>query len=88
MTTRHHRRRRGAPLYHAPSSVTYARQMAGLSQRDLAARLGISRQLMSDIEAGRRNLTPPNLRKMAQILRCPLEVLLAASDTADLIKKS
>lgn len=71
------RRRKGAPLNHAPEAVTYAREKAGLTKRALAAKCGISEQLMGDIEAGRRNATPENLLKFATALNCPVVVLEA-----------
>ncbi|MCF3960341.1 helix-turn-helix domain-containing protein [Streptomyces fuscigenes] len=71
------RRPRGAPLDHAPEGVAYARDAAGLTKRSLAGALGISEQLMCDIEAGRRNAAPELLERMAARLDCPLVVLLA-----------
>ncbi|WP_051710186.1 helix-turn-helix domain-containing protein [Streptomyces sp. NRRL S-350] len=64
-------------MNHAPAAVTYAREKAGLTKRALAAQLGISEQLMCDIEAGRRNATPPRLKAMADALGCPMVVLEA-----------
>lgn len=71
------RRPRGAPLDHAPEGVTYAREAAGLKKAALATTLGISKQLMGDIEAGRRNAGPDLLEAMAAQLDCPLVVLQA-----------
>ncbi|MEU7092936.1 helix-turn-helix transcriptional regulator [Kitasatospora aureofaciens] len=55
--------------------MKYAREKAGLSKRALAAAVGISEQLMCDIEAGRRNATPPRLQAFAEALNCPIVVL-------------
>lgn len=71
------RRRRGAPFHHVPEAVTYARESAGLTKRDLAKRCGFSEQLLCDIEAGRRNATPEKLRRIASALNCPVVVLEA-----------
>ncbi|MFJ8852291.1 helix-turn-helix transcriptional regulator [Streptomyces sp. NPDC102437] len=71
------RRPRGAPLDHAPEGVTYARVAAGLTKQSLASTLGISKQFMGDIEAGRRNAGPDLLEAMAAQLDCPLVVLQA-----------
>lgn len=71
------RRRIKRPLHHAPSAVTYAREKARLTKRELAALVGISPQLMGEIESGWRNCTPENLAKMAEALNCPLVVLEA-----------
>lgn len=71
------RRPPGAPLDHAPEGVSYARQQAALTKRALAEALGISEQLMCDIEAGRRNAAPELMERMAGRLGCPLVVLQA-----------
>lgn len=67
----------GAPrrLNHEPKAVTYARENAGLTQAALAERVGISFQLMSDIERGYRNATPATIKKLAAALNCPRVVL-------------
>lgn len=74
------RRPRGAPLDHAPEGVTYARTQAGLTKAALARKLKISKQLMGDIEAGRRNACLDLLDAMSEALGCPLTVLLAKPD--------
>ncbi|CAL9608622.1 hypothetical protein SUDANB1_05578 [Streptomyces sp. enrichment culture] len=71
------RRPRGAPLNHVPEAVKFARQRAGLTQEALAKQVGISRQLMCDIEAGRRSAVPAKLRKISRVLNCPIVVLEA-----------
>lgn len=81
------RRPRGAPLEHAPEGVTYARERAGLTKRALAEGLGISEQLMCDIEAGRRNAAPDLQERMAAELHCPVVVLQAKSRTAPEMKQ-
>ena len=53
-------------LCQEPEAVTWAREKAGLTKRALAARVGISEQLMSEIESGRRNATPANLIRIAR----------------------
>jgi transcriptional regulator with XRE-family HTH domain len=69
------RRRRNAPLNHEPEAVTYAREQAGLNKRQLAQLVGISEQLMGEIESGRRNATPATINKLAAALNCPRVVL-------------
>lgn len=69
------RRRKGARLNHAPESVTWAREKAGMTKRALAQTCGFSEQLLCDIEAGRRNATPEKLRKIANALNCPVVLL-------------
>ena len=67
--------RTGPTLHHEPAAVTYARENAGLTMTEVAAKLGKSLQLISDIEAGRRNATPDTLNKLAVIFNCPRVVL-------------
>ncbi|WP_329180430.1 helix-turn-helix domain-containing protein [Streptomyces sp. NBC_01477] len=64
-------RTRPRVLDHEPEAVTWARKKAGLTKRALAERLGISEQLMGEIESGWRNATPANLAKIAKELNCP-----------------
>lgn len=71
------RRVRSAPriLHQEPQAVTWAREKAGLTKRALAARLGISEQLMGEIESGWRSATPVNLARIAKVLNCPVVAL-------------
>jgi transcriptional regulator with XRE-family HTH domain len=55
--------------------VTWAREKAGLTKRALAGEVGISEQLMGEIESGWRSATPANLARIAAALNCPLVVL-------------
>lgn len=73
MTTSRKRPRK--PLNQEPKAVTYAREKAGLSKRQLAEMVGISEQLMGEIESGWRNATPDKLLKIAEACNCPLVVL-------------
>ncbi|MGV2383722.1 MAG UNVERIFIED_CONTAM: helix-turn-helix domain-containing protein [Thermobifida fusca] len=69
----------GAPrrLRQLPEAVTYAREQAGLKQVELARRVGISYQLMSDIERGYRSATDETLNRLAAALNCPRVMLEA-----------
>jgi transcriptional regulator with XRE-family HTH domain len=69
------KRKRPRTLDHEPATVTWARKKAGLTKRALAKKIGISEQLMGEIESGWRNATPANLAKMAEALNCPRVVL-------------
>jgi transcriptional regulator with XRE-family HTH domain len=51
--------------------ITWARGLAGLTKRQLADRVGISEQLMGEIESGWRSATRENLVKIAAALGCP-----------------
>lgn len=70
-------RSRPSVLHQSPQAVTWARQKAGLTKRALARQIGISEQLMSEIESGWRSATPTNLLKIAAALNCPLVALEA-----------
>lgn len=74
---RKRRRPHGAPLDHAPDGVRFAREKARRTQKSVARELGVSEQLICDIEAGRRNARPELLQRMAAVLDCPLVVLQA-----------
>lgn len=71
------RRRRTRPrkLNQEPQAVTYAREKAGLTKRALAQIVGISEQLMNEIESGWRSATPAVLPRIAKALNCPLVFL-------------
>ncbi|WP_328915018.1 MULTISPECIES: helix-turn-helix domain-containing protein [unclassified Streptomyces] len=58
-----------------PEAGTRAREKAGLTKRDMAARIGISEQLRGEIESGWRSATPANLIRIADALNCPLVAL-------------
>jgi transcriptional regulator with XRE-family HTH domain len=60
-----------------PEAVTFAREKAGLTKRALAEAVGISEQLMGEIESGWRSATPTNLSKIADALNCPIVLLEA-----------
>jgi transcriptional regulator with XRE-family HTH domain len=80
-------RTRPSRLHQEPEAVTWAREKAGLTKRALADQVGISEQLMGEIESGWRSATPANLVKIAEALNCPLVVLerkrhVAAGSTA------
>ncbi|MET9218944.1 helix-turn-helix domain-containing protein [Streptomyces sp. NPDC088197] len=68
-------RTRPSRLHQEPEAVTWAREKSGLTKRALADQVGISEQLMGEIESGWRSATPANLIKIADALNCPLVVL-------------
>lgn len=71
------RPRRVRQLHHDPVSLVWARKQAGFTQKELADGLGISAGHMSEIESGKRNATPTNLAKIANLLECPVTVISA-----------
>jgi transcriptional regulator with XRE-family HTH domain len=68
-------RTRPQTLDQEPAAVTWARKKSGLTKRALARQVGISEQLMGEIESGWRNATPANLIKIAAALNCPVVFL-------------
>jgi transcriptional regulator with XRE-family HTH domain len=64
-----------SPLDHEPRAVNYARVAAGLTKTQLAKACGVSTSLISEIESGTRNATPPMINKLAEALKCPAVLL-------------
>ena len=73
MPDRH--RTRPSRLHQEPEAVTWAREKVGLTKRALAELVGISEQLMGEIESGWRSATPATLIKIAEALNCPIVVV-------------
>lgn len=80
-----HRTRPSRP-HHEPGAVTWAREEAALTKRVLADLIGISEQLMGEIESGWRSATPVNLTRIAEVLGCPV-VLLERKPTLTAVKE-
>lgn len=68
-------RQRPRRLHHEPQAVTWAREKTGLTKRALARTVGISEQLLGEIESGWRSATPLNLARIADALNCPVVLL-------------
>lgn len=64
------------PTTQNPGAVTVARVTAGLEQRQLAEKIGISPSYMSEIEKGTRSVSPPRLRAIAEACGCEVERLV------------
>jgi transcriptional regulator with XRE-family HTH domain len=74
-------RTRPRALDHEPEAITWARKKAGLTKRALAREIGVSEQLIGEIESGWRNATPANLVKIAKALNCPVVSLERKRDS-------
>lgn len=62
--------------------IRSARQLAGLSQGQVAKMLGLHRPSVSEIEAGKRNVSATELAQMAEIFDVSMNYLMAqAPDT-------
>jgi len=56
--------------------IREARNKAGLTQAELAERLGVSRATVNGYEIGNQNLTIGTLQKIATALNIPFEIIL------------
>ncbi len=61
-------------------NIRKARHDAGLSQEELASRIGISRQAYYNIESGRTRLIHKKLALIAKECQVPLKDLLPSDD--------
>jgi transcriptional regulator with XRE-family HTH domain len=59
-----------------------ARERAGLSQRELADRLGCSQPAISQAEAGGASLSIATLQRFADALGCDLQLDIVPRETA------
>lgn len=60
--------------------IRETRQALGLTQVEVAGRLGVSPSYMSAVEAGRRNLTLAQLANIANAMRLGIEVSFVRPD--------
>jgi predicted transcriptional regulator len=58
------------------SPVCVLREWRDLTQTEISFRTDISQSHLSDIESGRRAGTPATLRKIANVLKVPLDLLV------------
>ena len=58
------------------SAIKARREALSLTQSDLAARLGLSRTSITNIERGRQRLLIDQFCRLAEILRCERDALL------------
>jgi HTH-type transcriptional regulator, competence development regulator len=68
------------PLQRFGATLRQYRKQRRLSQQALAARTGIRRAYISDIELGKRNISVLTLLHLAQVLRIPSSWLLVGLD--------
>lgn len=62
------------------TAIGTLRAQAGLSEAELAAKADLEPSLVTDLEAGRREPTWGDLRRIAQALGTPLESLLELAE--------
>ena len=63
-----------------PEKILYCRKRAGLSQEELAGRLGVSRQAVSKWEQGRAAPSTANLLALAKLYGACAEELLQEAE--------
>src|SRR5689334_18256160 len=82
-------RRRGttapteALLVHLGSRLRTRRAALGLTLAELSARCGISQRFLSDVEAGRANISVVNLQAIARAVGTSAGEVLSGGPTAD-----
>jgi transcriptional regulator with XRE-family HTH domain len=70
-------RKRKLPLLRAFGElVRTKREAAGLSQEELAFRVGLHRTYVGSVERGERNITLANIYRLAKALGCPVTELM------------
>lgn len=75
--------RRSGQLGHDPASLRWVIEKSGITQKELAARVGLHTSTLSLIISGKRNCTPANLAKIAKVLGCPKSAITAKVRTSD-----
>jgi ribosome-binding protein aMBF1 (putative translation factor) len=70
------------PVLAVRLQLRWARQDAGLSQSQLAKRVGVSRQQVSLLESPDANLTVSTLKRIAEALGMELDISLGPKHTA------
>lgn len=58
-----------------PAALTMARELIGLSQRELGRRAGLHPGSVNAIEAGKHPVTPATQRKLADVLGVKLDAI-------------
>ena len=64
------------------------RTKAGLTQKELADRLGVKRATISQIENGERNLKPDEIIKLSRIFNVDCDIILGASKEPEVVIES
>lgn len=59
------------------TALRVIRERSGLSQSDLGAKIGKNQSYVSNVEAGRRGVSPEIARKIADALQAPLMAIIA-----------
>lgn len=62
------------------SRISVRRRMMGLTQEDLAEKIDVSTQMISNLETGKKAIRPENLLKICNALDVSADFLLTGSD--------
>lgn len=68
--------------------IQMAREEAGLSQEEMASRLGITQAALSNYELGKRRLYLANIEQIAALLKKPLSYFLAETSPPSKVEKT
>lgn len=71
--------------YHIGKKIKNIRLERGISQDDIAARLGMSRQRFARIENGQDDISFVNLQKIAEYFSVPTNVVTTDDEEKDLV---
>ena len=66
-------------IWSTHTAIRTRREQIGLSQSDLARQMGVTKSLLSHIEAGKRQPTEEQLAVLGTVLQIPSELLLLGS---------
>ena len=80
-TSSHSSHPHDTPLHHFGATVRQYRQQRGMTQQELAARMGLHHRYISKIERGQRNIAVLLLLRLASALDIPVSMLLDGLDT-------
>jgi transcriptional regulator with XRE-family HTH domain len=58
-----------------PAALAEIRELAGISQTELARRAGVTRAAISAIELSKSGVSPAMLRKLAEGLKCSIDAI-------------
>jgi transcriptional regulator with XRE-family HTH domain len=58
-----------------PAALREIRQLVGVSQAELARRVGINRATLANIELGKHGVSPPVMRKLANALGSSIDAI-------------
>lgn len=72
----------------APNALREAREAAGLSQAELAARVGVSKQAISDIELGEKVPSLERAAAIARVLGGTVDALFLAGTSTETVDNS